>query len=259
MTGWLDALPWADATWWLAIVERTRRASTGWASYVPAAQEWYEPLTDDWQTWLPIVVALAVVVLPFAWRLVRIGVTWVHELGHAAVGIAVGRRFTGFVVRGDMSGHAVSVGKARGPGLALTTWAGYPAPAVVGAGLVAAAVHGWAPAVLGALAVVAALTLLFVRSWSTAGTTLVVALAAGALWWWRADGRSSAVVLTVGLVLILGAWRHLAAVAGSPRQSDPDVLARNTRVPGWFWVGTFGLVIAAASALAAWLLWAALR
>ena len=74
----------------------------------------------------------------------RLAVTLVHELGHALVGLAVGRRFTGFVLRGDMSGHAVTVGPARGPGRVLSTWAGYPAPAVVGAALVWAAGRGWA-------------------------------------------------------------------------------------------------------------------
>src|SRR5690606_19833180 len=45
-------------------------------------------------------VALAVVLVPQAWRVARLGVTLVHELGHAVVGVAVGRRFTGFVLRG---------------------------------------------------------------------------------------------------------------------------------------------------------------
>src|SRR5699024_11475610 len=48
-----------------------------------------------------VLVALLVVVLPPLWRYARLAVTIVHELGHAAVGIAVGRRFTGFVVSSD--------------------------------------------------------------------------------------------------------------------------------------------------------------
>src|SRR5690625_7931610 len=50
-----------------------------------------------------VLVALLVVVLPPLWRYARLAVTIVHELGHAAVGIAVGRRFTGFVEIGRAS------------------------------------------------------------------------------------------------------------------------------------------------------------
>ncbi|OJX97083.1 MAG: hypothetical protein BGO96_02730 [Micrococcales bacterium 73-15] len=205
--------------------------------------------------WLPVALGVALVAIPPLWRLVRIGVTLVHELGHAVVGVLVGRRFTGFVVRGDMSGHAVTVGKRRGPGLALTTWAGYPMPALVGAGLVWVALAGWAPLLLLLVALGCVVTLPFVRSWTTAGVTLLVGLAAGALWWWRSDARSVTVVLVVAAVLVLGAWRHWAAVAPSPRGSDPAELARQTGWPGWFWVGTQLVVIAAATALAGWLLW----
>ena len=90
--------------------------------------------------------ALVAVAIPAVWRVLRIAVTLVHELGHALVGMAVGRRFTGFVLRGDMSGHAVTVGKPRGPGRALSTWAGYPAPAMVGAAMVWLGGRGWAAA-----------------------------------------------------------------------------------------------------------------
>lgn len=248
----MTSLPWADAPWWQAIGERMARTSP------EQLTEAGSPLTLRLLA-VACGLALAVVIIPPTWRAVRILVTLVHELGHAAVGIAVGRRFTGFVVRGDMSGHAVTVGKPRGPGLAFTTWAGYPAPAVVGAALVAAAVSGWAPAVFGAIALIFVLALPFVRSWATFASAVSVAGVTAALWWWRSDGRSAAVLIGVAVVLILGAWRHLGAVAGSPRGSDPDALARQTKLRGWFWVGTFGLVIAAASAGTGYLLWGVAR
>src|SRR6476661_4004970 len=91
-----------------------------------------------------LVAALLVVAVPAVWQVLRLAVTLVHELGHAMVGLAVGRRFTGFVLRGDMSGHTVTGGPTRGPGRVLSTWAGYPAPAVVGAALVWTAGRGWA-------------------------------------------------------------------------------------------------------------------
>jgi len=101
-----------------------------------------------------LVAALVAVAVEPVWRVVRLGVTLVHELGHAGVGMLCGRRFTGFVLRGDMSGHAVTVGPARGLGRVLTTWAGYPAPGVVGALAVWLAVRGWsAPVLTGILAV----------------------------------------------------------------------------------------------------------
>lgn len=197
--------------------------------------------------WIALGVGLAAVLIPPIWRATRIVVTFVHELGHAVVGILMGRRFTGFVVRGDMSGHAVTVGRPRGFGLVATTWAGYPAPALVAWGLAWAAQSGWAPAVLGLVALGCLVSLIFVRSWTTAGTTLVIGLASGAGWWWRDDARSSAVLLGVAVVLLLGSWRHVFAVAGAPKGSDPAELARITPMPAWFWVGTQLVAIGGAS------------
>lgn len=245
---WIGALPWADATWWVEIVSRTVPAGSAWSSVVPSAGEVFRPSPLPlWLVWAAVGVGVLAVVVGPLWRATRIMVTLVHELGHAGIGILMGRRFTGFVVRADMSGHAVTVGKTRGFGLALTTWAGYPMPAAVALGLVWTAQTGWAPAVLLGVAVVCLVCLVFVRSWSTAGTLLVVGAASGALWWWRDDARSAAVLLAVALVLLLGAWRHVFAVARVPSGSDPDVMGSLTWLPGWFWVGTQMLAIGAAT------------
>ena len=59
--------------------------------------------------------ALVILIIVLAWgparRWGRTLVTIVHEAGHAAVGLMVGRRFLGFVVSRDLSGHAVTAGK----------------------------------------------------------------------------------------------------------------------------------------------------
>jgi hypothetical protein len=194
-----------------------------------------------------VTVALALVLVQPLWRVARVAVTLVHELGHAVVGMAVGRRFTGFVVRGDMSGHAVTSGPARGPGLALTTWAGYPAPALAGAGMVWLAVRGWsAPVVTVALGVVL-LTLVRIRSVFTVAVVGVALAGLGSLWWWRADGVQQQVLVAAGLVLVVGAWRHVVSVMGSRSPSDdPAALAQLTHVPRLLWNASF-LVVAAAS------------
>jgi hypothetical protein len=196
--------------------------------------------------------AFLVVALPPVWRVLRPAVTLVHELGHAVVGIAVGRRFTGFVLRGDMSGHAVTVGPSRGLGRVLSAWAGYPAPAVVGALLIWAADRGWAAPVLTAMLDVLLVAMVRVRSLLTALVMVVALGATGALWWWRDDPVQAQVLVGSGIVLLVGAWRHLGAVMASrDRASDPAVLAALTHVPRTVWNASFVLVCAAASALAA--------
>jgi hypothetical protein len=195
--------------------------------------------------------ALAVVLVPVVWLRLRIAVTLVHELGHAVVGVAFGRRFTGFVVRGDMSGHAVTVGPARGLGRVATTWAGYPMPALVGLLMVWTATTGYAAALLCGCLVTLVVVLVFVRSAGTLVTVLAAGAGIGALWWWRHDEVQALAVVTTGLVLLVGAWRHLGALTSSQGRRDPGsdaaVLRRLTGIPAWVWVLTFATTLAAAT------------
>ena len=215
-----------------------------------------EPATGDVAMTAPavtvaLVAAVLVVAVPAVWQVIRLAVTLVHELGHAVVGIAVGRRFTGFVLRGDMSGHAVTVGPPRGLGRVLTTWAGYPAPAVVGAGLVWTAGRGWGAPVLAATIVVLLVALVRVRSLLTAVVMLVALGATAALWWWRDDDLQAQVLVGAGIVLLVGAWRHLGAVLRTrDRASDPGVLATLTHLPRVLWNASFVLVCVAATVVA---------
>ena len=195
-----------------------------------------------------LALVLTVVTIPSWWVRARVVVTVVHELGHGLVGALCGRRFTGLVLRGDMSGHAVTVGPARGPGRVLCTWSGYPAPAVVGAFALHAAGAGWAPPVLAATAAVLLGSLLRVRSVYTAVVMVLLAAVTAALWWWAAPAVQGGVLLGTGAFLLVGAWRHLGAVvARTGAGSDPAVLARLTHVPRWCWNASFVLVLAAST------------
>lgn len=192
---------------------------------------------------LVIVGAVLVVGLPGVWRLARLLVTLVHELGHAVVGVAVGRRFTGFVVRWDASGHAVTVGRSRGPGQVAMVWAGYAAPAVTAGLLAWVAGSGWGATVLFASLVVLVVAAPRIRSLLTLLVWLAVTGGTGALWWWRDDARQAGVLIGVALVLLVGGWRHVLAVAGRrTSDDDPSVLARLTHLPRFGWVGSFLLV-----------------
>ncbi|KRE38639.1 hypothetical protein ASG73_05730 [Janibacter sp. Soil728] len=191
-----------------------------------------------------------------AWRVLRMAVTLVHELGHAVVGILCGRRFTGFVLRSDMSGHAVNVGPAHGAGVIATTWAGYPAPGIVGAGLIPVATHGWSAPALAVLGVGLLASLTRVRSALTGLVVLSVIAATASLWWWGDDTLQARLLVGVGVLLLVGAWRHLGSMFPHVEAgSDPGVLARATGIPAPLWVASFVLVLAAAT----WLVVAELR
>jgi hypothetical protein len=182
------------------------------------------------------------------WRVVRLAVTLVHELGHAVVGVLVGRQFTGFVLRGDMSGHAVTRGPVRGAGRVASTWSGYPMPALLGAAMVLAAGRGWAAPVITTGLAVLLFALVRVRSGLTVLVMVVAIAGSAALWWWRDDALQTQVLVGLGVILVIGAWRHLAAVLQDrTRGSDPGVLASLTRLPRAVWNATFVVVCALSS------------
>lgn len=185
---------------------------------------------------LIVLAAVGILVATPIWTHVRQIVTVVHELGHAVVGILCGRRFNGFVINRDMSGHTVTTGRPRGPGIILTTLAGYPMPAFVGAAMIAASMAGRAQLVLliGTLLVVVALVRS--RSLYTVLALLVLLVVSGLLWWSENAVASPLVVFAVGVLLLIGAWRQFASVvAHGGRSDDPGALASLTILPKSVW------------------------
>lgn len=221
-----------------------------WAGFVVRVQESATPGQPPANGWLAIAVAVALgcVLVPFAWRPMRTLVTVVHEAGHALVGVLCGRRFVGFRVSADMSGETVTAGRPRGPGRVATTAAGYPMPALVGAGLVAAGLHGYAGLVLMGSLLVVVVVLCHARSFYTVLSLVLLAAAIAGLWWAGGDELSAAVVCGTGVFLVAGGWRGWLAVAGSGDGSqDPGVLAELTHIPRVLWTLFFALVMAALS------------
>ncbi|MGO1943229.1 M50 family metallopeptidase [Ancrocorticia sp.] len=183
-----------------------------------------------------ILAAAVIVLVPVLWIHLRQIVTVVHELGHATVGVLCGRRFTGFVINADMSGHTLTTGKPRGIGLTLTMFAGYPMPAIIGAAMLFAALNGRAGLVL----VVAFVLMLVALVRSKSGYTVLVLVAlivgTGAVWWLNDPELSATIVSAAGMVLLVGAWRQFfAVVSKGGSQSDPAQLARITHLPAFIW------------------------
>jgi hypothetical protein len=186
------------------------------------------------------VLALVLVLAPATWPRVRLGVTVVHEAGHALVAVLVGRRLRSVRLHSDTSGLTVSRGKPRGPGMVAMLAAGYLAPAVLG--LVAALLlaDGRSVGLLWLLVVLAAALILWVRN----GYGLLVLLLGGAgvlLLTWYGDGTvQSVAAYLIAWLLLLAAPRPLVELLTAGRRrgrtSDPDQLAGLTRVPAVLWV-----------------------
>jgi hypothetical protein len=192
--------------------------------------------------------ALAVALLVLAWPGVRLGITVVHEAGHAIVAVLVGRRLSGIRVHSDTSGLTVSRGRPRGPGMVAMLAAGYLAPASLG--LLAAYLLGTGRPVglLWLLVMLLAGLLVWIRNFY--GLLVLLLLGGGlfALTWWGPAPAQSFVAYLVAWVLLLGAPRPLlellAAGRARRRTSDADQLAGLTRIPAVLWI----LVMLAANA-----------
>lgn len=198
-----------------------------------------QPLPDPGLVLLAGVVALVLVGAPVTWPRVRLGVTVVHEAGHAVVAVLVGRRLQGIRLHADTSGVTVSRGRPTGPGMVATIAAGYLAPAAVGVGAALLLAGGRGVLMLWLTLLLLAALLVWVRNWY--GVLTLVGLGAGVgLLTWYADPEGQALVAyLVAWLLLLAAPRPVLELLRQGRRispsSDPGQLARLTRVPALVW------------------------
>jgi hypothetical protein len=186
------------------------------------------------------VLALVLVLAPATWPRVRLGVTVVHEAGHAVVAVLVGRRLRSIRLHSDTSGLTVSHGKPRGPGMVVMLAAGYLAPAALGLLAALMLADGRSIGLLWLLVVLTAALILWVRN----GYGLLVLLVLGAgvlLVTWYGDGQvQSVAAYLISWLLLLAAPRPLVELLSAGRRrgrtSDPDQLADLTRIPAVLWI-----------------------
>ena len=218
--------------------------------------------------WVPVVtggLALLLVLSGSPWRLARNIVTIVHEAGHATVAVLAGRRLEGIRLHSDTSGVTVSRGKTEGPGMVLTSLAGYPAPGVLGLAFAALVAADRITVLLVLAALLLLGVLVMVRNAYgvlsvvlTAAGLAVVALVAGA------DVQAWFGYL-ITWFLLFGGVRPLFELQakrrrGAARDSDADQLARQTGVPPALWLLILGVIALTCLLVgAAWLLEPALQ
>ncbi len=211
---------------------------------------------SDAAIWATALAALLLVAIPSAWRHSRHLVTIAHEGAHGLVAFLTGRRVRGITLHTDTSGLATSVGRARGPGIILMTFAGYPGPALLGLGAALLLGRGHALAVLWIGVLLLALLLLQIRNVWGVVTVVGSGAAVFAVTWWASEPVQSLGAYAATWFLLLAAPRPVLELQrsrgrGRAKNSDADVLARLTPLPGLFWVGAFLLVTLGALVLGA--------
>ena len=212
---------------------------------------------------LTAVLALLLVWVPGAWPITRHVVTIAHEAAHGLVALLSWRRLNGIQLHSDTSGLTVSEGRTSGPGMILTTAAGYLGPAALGLAAAAMLANHRAVGLLWALLILLVLLLIQVRNWFGLWSVLVSAAVVFGVSWWLQPQVQSAFAYSLTWFLLLAAPRPVLELATQRRGSgatlsDADQLARLTRVPALVWVGFFLVATVGALALGArWMVIAA--
>lgn len=216
---------------------------------------------------LSAALTLGLYLVPFgqllAWPL-RLGATFVHELGHGLTAAALGGQFESLQIFGNGSGVARHSGTASGLASGLVAMGGLVGPAVAGAALLTLARWPRASRVVWALVaiVMIALGLTVLRGLAT----FAFAVAAVALSWWmirRASdevARGGLVFLAVQLALsVLSNADYLftdtAHTGAGTMPSDVAVMADALGGTYWVWgtvCGAVSLAVAVAAVVAAW-------
>lgn len=203
-------------------------------------------------------LALAAVASRRIWPVTRTVVTIAHEGGHALAALLTGRRLDSVRVLRSTAGVTVSSGSRSGPGIVVTTAAGYTAAPLLGLGAAALLATGHLASMLMlSLAALAGLAIAIRNVYGMLAVLLTGAAITAVLWRGSPLARDALAYLLTWF-LLLGGVRPVLELQRTRRRrpgsrTDADQLAALTGLPGWLWVSLFGLV--ALGALAAGALW----
>lgn len=240
-------------------------AATGW-DFV--SERWVTTGEPD-PMWTALISGLALLVaaVPSLWRVARQAGTIIHEMGHVVVAVLTGRTVRGIALHSDTSGVTVSRGRPTGPGMLLTTLAGYPAPGILAAGLAWLVTAGHAGAALTVYQVVLVAALLLSRNAVGIASCLAAVLAIGAVWWWNDPAAVMYLVVALSVFYAVAGVRSSVDViqahararrsGGRETHSDAAQAARAWRalpLPAPLWLLGFLLMSLASAAAVAWFL-----
>lgn len=189
-------------------------------------------------------LAAACVLVPGLWSASRNVVTIAHEGTHAFVAVLTGRRLSGVRLHMDTSGVTLSRGKPSGLGLVAMFASGYVGPGLLGLASAWLLGQGHAVGLLWLVLVLLVLLFVWIRNVYGLLLVLVVGFAVFAVSWWGSAALQAACAYAITWFLLLAAPRPVielqrARRRGRAHNSDADLLARVTHVPGLVWVSFF--------------------
>ncbi|MFT8592901.1 MAG: M50 family metallopeptidase [Bifidobacterium sp.] len=188
---------------------------------------------------------LAIVISP-VWSITRNAITIAHEGGHAVAALISGRRLNYIQLHSDTSGVTVSSGKSSGFGYALTCFAGYASPSLIGILCAWLTTAGYVTGALWILVLLLLLMLTRIRNgYGIVAVVASIAIVAGISWGAEAEIRSSAAYL-LSWFMLLGGIRPLIELQsmrfrGQGQGSDADQISRTTGIPGLLWIIVWAL------------------
>ena len=199
------------------------------------------------------VVAGILLVFSPLWRWVRFFETIIHEFGHAAVGVLLGQKLTGFKIRYDTSGETNTLTYGYGLRGLLTHLAGYPTPILLGVLTVYYSVFYGASAVfIWIYTVISFTVLLFVRNWFGIVPVAVMSSILISSFMLNSTQYDSIIVLTLAVTLILGGIRSIITLWKHPEGSDADLIVQYLGGFRSFWVFMITLTAAALPVMYIW-------
>jgi Peptidase M50B-like len=218
-----------------------------------------QPVPPSWVVAVSGAAALTAVLEARTWHLARNAITIAHEGGHALASLLTGRRLDGIRLHSDTSGVTYSRGRRDGPGMVLTSAAGYLTPPLLGAGAAWLLAAHHVTAALWLLLALLVATFLAIRNAYGLLAVLITAGAVLAVSWLASAAVQAAFGYACAWFLLLGGVRPVIELQaqrrrGGARVSDADRLASLTGVPGGVWVALFLLVSVAALILGGHLL-----
>lgn len=187
------------------------------------------------------------------WRWVRFFETIIHEFGHAAVGVMLGQKLTGFKIRYDTSGETNTLTYGYGLRGLLTHLAGYPTPILLGVLTVYYSVfYGSSVVFIWVYTAISFTVLIFVRNWFGIVPVAVMSALLISSFILNNPQYNSIIILTLAVTLILGGIRSIISLWSHSEGSDAELIVQYFGGFRSFWVFIITVTAAALPVIYIW-------